>query len=181
MQKIFNAVDNDGCADTGVTVTRAVDPADWGDNGYGNRYYEILRDGSTICTTPPSPDCGTDNTGNNGQIYTYTLRYVNGCGLSAETAGADAMDWVDVTPCPSLGNTLLVAKSGGNAVISWTAVSCPDLSNYRVHGSISYDASFPSAWMPLGSPTSTSFNDVLTSTYIAYKTIAVDYCCNDSL
>jgi hypothetical protein len=173
------AADISSCGDTGVGISWAPDPLNWGDNGYGNRSYQILRDGIAICTTPPD-NCGVDTIGNNGQMYTYAVRYINGCGLSADTTGATAMDWVDITPCPGIGNTLHVSKSGTDIIFNWTADTCTDLANYRVYGSTIYFAPFPAAWMPLGSPTATTFSLSQSSSYIAYRVVSVDGCCNDS-
>jgi len=83
-------------------------------------------------------------------------------------------DNADTTPCPNVGNTAMVVKSGNNALITWTAVVCADLAFYRVYGSTSYSAPFPSGWSLPGSPTSTNFSDLLNSTNIAYKIISID-------
>jgi len=176
------AADVNACTDSGVQITWSANPTNWGDNGYGTRTYSVLRDGSPIASNIAyGTTTYTDTTGTNGVTYTYTVRYTNGCSLSTTTSpGAQAADNVDTTPCPAVGNNLLVAKSGTNAVISWTAVSCSDLANYRVYGSTTYNAPFPSGWTVLGNPTTTSLNDPLTSSYIAYKAITVDACGNVS-
>jgi len=111
----------------------------------------------------------------------YTVHFNNGCGLSTTTIpGADAADSVDMTPCTDIGNTLLITKSGINAIISWSAISCSDFENYRVYGSYYYSDPFPSAWNVLGNPTTTSLNDALSSYYVAYKALSVDACGNIS-
>jgi len=176
------AVDVDSCVDTGVRISWAQDPTNWGDNNIGIRTYDVLRDGSAIASgLAYGTTSFVDTTGINGQTYTYTVRYNNGCSLSLSTApGAQAADNYDIMPCPNIGNTLFVVKSGVNAVISWTAVACADLANYRVYGSISYNAPFPSGWTILGNPGSPTWNNPLSSSYIAYKTISINSCGNTS-
>jgi hypothetical protein len=94
------AQDVDQCVDTGVVVTWTADPSDWGDAGAGTRSYSVLRDGTAI---QPGIAYGTtvytDTTGTNGTSYTYAVRYMNGAGLSSDTAGAQASDLV-ITPSP---------------------------------------------------------------------------------
>jgi hypothetical protein len=170
------ASDVDACADTGVQYSWS-DPANWGDNGSGNRFVQALRDGTLICTSPPGP-CGLDTTGTNNQMYLYQIRYMNGCGITADTAGVQAADTIDMIPCPNVGNTLHIVKSGINAVLSWNAVTCADFANYRVYGSTSYNNPFPSGWLIVGNPVPASLSDPLASAYIAYKTLSVDSCGN---
>jgi hypothetical protein len=96
------------------------------------------------------------------------------------SCSAAVSDQADTTPCPAVGNTLMVSKSGSNANVSWTAISCADLANYEGYGSTSYSAQFPSSWTLLYNQTSTSFVDPLNSQYIAYKVLTVDACSNKS-
>jgi len=175
------AEDVSPCLDTGVRVAWNADPVDWGDHGTGTRTYTVLRAGVSIATLSYPTTTFIDTTGSNGVTYLYQVRYTNGCGLSTTTPGANAADNVDTVPCGNVGNTLLVSKSGTNALIAWTAVPCADLANYRVYGASTFSAPFPSSWTVLGNPTGTSLTDPITSNYIAYKTLAVDACGNVSL
>lgn len=175
------AADIDPCADTGVLIGWAQDPGDWCDGGMGTRTYNVVRDGISISS---SLAYGTtlyiDTAGINDVAYTYAVRYNNGCGFAAITPGTQAADYVDTIACPNIGNTLLVAKSGTNAVITWVASSCSDLANYRIFGAAYYSDPFPSVWNVLGNPTTTSLNDPLNSDYVAYKALSVDACGNVS-
>ena len=73
---------------------------------------------------------------------------------------------------------MLVAKLCADAMISWVAVSCSDLLNYRVYGSAAYNATFPSDWTILSNSTSTSFSEPLSSSDVAYKVLSIDACGN---
>lgn len=175
------ASDVDACNDTGTQICWDVNPADWGDNGFGTRTYNVLRNSIAIASSISyGTTCYTDMTGTNNVSYNYSVQYVNGCNLLSETSGAAAGDFFDNVPCPSVGNTLIVSKSGTDAALNWTAISCLDFANYRVFGSSSYDAPFPSAWTILGNPIVNNFSDVLNSAYIAYKILSVDQCNNIS-
>jgi len=153
-----NAMDLDSGLDTGVQITWSQDPADWGDSGSGTRTYDVLRDGSPIATgLAYGTTQFTDTTGTNGTTYTYTVRYNNGCALSATTSpGADAADLVGVSPPTGLSNN--------------SAVDNDDCADTGVLVSWSQD---PSAWNDGGSGTRTY--DVLRDaspiqTGIAYAT-----------
>jgi len=79
--------------DTGVLVTWSVDAGNWGDGGSGTRTYDVLRDGNPIATgVAYGTTSYTDTTGVDGQSYSYSVRYKNGCGSTATTAGASASD-----------------------------------------------------------------------------------------
>jgi hypothetical protein len=176
------AADLNACLDTGVLVTWTADPADWGDGGTGMRSYHVLRDGNPIAQ---NISYGTtsfiDTTGVNGISYLYAVVYQNGCGIISFTnPGVYAADIVDISPCPNIGNTLLVTKSGNNALISWSAVACSDLAFYNVYGTTYYSAPFPASWTLLGNPLITSLSDPLISNNIGYKTISIDVCGNAS-
>jgi hypothetical protein len=181
-----SATDLSVCADTGVGVSWAKDAGSWGDNGNGTRSYAVYRNGGAI----PSGGCSgslaygtttcTDTTGTNGTSYTYSVRYVNGCSLTANTSNVSATDAVDTTACSAVGNTLSIGDSGTNVSVGWAAVSCGDLANYRVYGATAYDATFPSAWTLLGQPTGTSVSDTYGSAYVAYRIVSVDACGNAS-
>ncbi len=174
------AADVSACADTGVLITWAANPTNWGDNGYGTRTYSILRDGNVIASNIAyGTTTYTDTTGTNGVTYTYAVRYVNGCSLYSATTGAQAKDDVDQVACPAVANTLLVAKSGNYVNLTWGAVSCADLANYRVYASTGY-IDFPNSWTVIGNPTSTSYQHDLSSAYVAYKIITIDACGNAS-
>lgn len=173
------ASDLSQCLDTGINISWAIDPIDWGDGGFGTRTYDILREGEIIAG---NISYGTsdwiDITGTNGIAYEYAVRYNNGCQLSANTPGVSAADNFDSTPCPDVANTLLVAKFSNNAIITWASSACLDLAYYRIFGSAYYGDPFPSVWDILGNPTTTVFNDPLNSYYIAYKVLSIDACGN---
>lgn len=171
----ITAADVSPCADTGVKITWPKDATSWGDNNTGTRTYEALRNGAVLASGIAYGTLTyTDTTGVNGTSYTYSVRYHNGCAMSADTAGVSAADVVDTTPCPPVGNTLKVAKSGSNAALSWTAVTCGDLAGYRVYGATSYGAAFPAGWTLLGTPTGAAATDPLASAYIAYEIVSLD-------
>ena len=121
-----NANDN-GCADAGVRITWEKDPASWGDGGIGTRTYNVLRDGATIQTLAYGTTTYLDISGSNWTIYIYSVKYNNGCGLSATTSGAPAADNVgtqpagltnntatDIDPCADTGVQLTWAQDPGN-------------------------------------------------------------------
>jgi hypothetical protein len=175
------AADVSACADTGVTITWSANPGSWGDNGTGTRTYSVLRGGAVlVASVAYGTTSYTDTTGANGTSYNYQIRYNNGCGQNATTTGVSAADVVDTTPCGAVGSTLKITKSGSNASLAWTAVTCGDLANYRVYGATTYNATFPSGWTLLGSPTGTSATNALNSTYKAYAVVTVDQCGNAS-
>ena len=175
------AADLSACADTGVRITWTADPTNWGDGGSGTRTYNVLRGATTIATNLAyGITTFIDTGGTNGTAYTYTVRYNNGCALNATTTGASATDVVDTTPCASMGNILMVAKSGTNANITWTAVTCSDLANYRIYASATYSAIFPTAWTVIGNPVVLTQTDPLTSSYVGYKGVTIDACGNAS-
>ena len=178
----ITAADDDACADAGVLITWPEDPGSWNDGGIGTRTYTVLRDGNPIATgITYGTTTYTDTTGTNNVVYPYIVSYTNGCGLSLTSSSSAAADSADLVPCPEVADTLGVSISGANAVISWTAVSCSDLANYRVYGSTGYNTtSFPSGWTILGNPASPTLNDELGSSYRAYLTISVDSCGNMS-
>ena len=141
--------------------------------------YDVLRDGTSIATgIAYGTTTYIDITGSNNVAYIYAVRYYNSCAQTYTTPGAAAADSIDTTPCPDICNTLLIIKSGINAIISWSAISCADFENYRVYGSYYYSNPFPMVWDILGDPTTTSLNDPLSSDYVAYKAFSVDACGN---
>jgi N-acetylneuraminic acid mutarotase len=82
----ITATEVNGCSDAGVMITWAADPIDWGDHNSGTRAYDVLRDGTAIATgIAYGTTTYTDTTGTNGTTYFYTIRYNNGCSLSAIT------------------------------------------------------------------------------------------------
>ncbi len=114
------ATDLNPAADTGVQVNWTQDAGNWGDAGSGTRTYDVLRDGVPIATgIAYGTTTYTDNTGVNGTTYTYSVRYNNGCGLSAATAGVAAADNVCAVAAPT-GQTSL---SFSGTLLSWTAVT----------------------------------------------------------
>jgi hypothetical protein len=113
------AQDLDPGADTGVRVTWAQDPADWGDGGSGTRTYDVLRDGVAIASNLAYGTTGyTDTTGVNNTTYTYSVRYRSGCGSTAVTTGATAAD-AACAPAPSGIPQLTLAGD----VLDWNAVA----------------------------------------------------------
>ncbi|OGF66333.1 MAG: hypothetical protein A2Y62_21470 [Candidatus Fischerbacteria bacterium RBG_13_37_8] len=181
-QGLFNntAADIDPCSDTGVTITWEQDPGDWGDSGIGTRTYDVIRDGITITTLAYATTIYNDATGMNDTAYTYRIKYNNGCGISSITTGAQAADYVDILPCPDIGNAFIVTKSGTNAILSWSEVTCSDFAYYRIYGASDYSIPFPTGWIMLGLTTANMFSDPFASSYIAYKTVSVDVCNNES-
>jgi hypothetical protein len=113
------AADVAPCASTGVAVNWTADAADWGDSS-GTRTYDVLRDG-----TPLAAGTGlaygtttfTDTTAVVGTSYLYTVRYNNGCGLRAATAGNSAADQND-TPAAPTGISATPGCTGNS--IAWT-------------------------------------------------------------
>jgi hypothetical protein len=88
-----SAADASAQDDTGVLVSWSVDAANWNDGGSGTRTYDVLRDGTPIATgLAYGTTSYVDTTGVNGQSYTYSVRYKNGCGSTATTTGAQASD-----------------------------------------------------------------------------------------
>jgi hypothetical protein len=129
------AVDLNGCADDGVQVTWAQDPGDWNDGGAGARTYDVLRNGVPLQTgLAYGTTSFTDSTGANGAAYAYSVRYGNGCGLSATTGGASATDAVaPAAPgAPTVYDFDLCAQTG--VEVSWQPA--PEAAGYdlRVDG-----------------------------------------------
>ena len=179
------AADADPCLSSGIIISWEADPNNnpnnWGDNDLGTRTYDILRNGTPIATGISYPNTSyLDTTAVPDSTYTYTVRYNNGCSLSSTTSpGAQSADLSDTIPCNDIGNRLFVSKSGSNVNISWSLYTgCADLANYNVYASIAYSTPFPSNWTTIGTPTSTSFTDPISSSYIAYKVLAKDLCGN---
>ena len=99
------AADLGQCADTGVRITWSRDAGDWGDGGSGMRTYDVLRSGTPIQTgIAYGTTTFDDTTGVNGTSYTYSVKYNNGCGLSAVTAGVSAADVYTTPAAPTAGN-----------------------------------------------------------------------------
>lgn len=176
-----NAVDQDSCLDSGVIVTWTKDAADWGDSEVGSRSYRVIRDGTPLGSPIAYGETTyTDTNGVNGMSYEYAVFYQNGCGFSEPSVGIAAADMVNVTPCPNVGDTLMVEKSGSDAILDWIGVTCADFSHYTVYGAGSYDAPFPVGWTVLANPTGTTLSDTIASPNIAYEVVAVDQCGNAS-
>ncbi len=192
----FNGVqsvsDVNPCTASGIQVTWQT-PSSWGQGAtsgtFDVRRYTTSGCGGTYTTVATGLSATTtsftDTTATPGTTYYYQIVAINNCTPPMSSTGTTPcssaiVDNVDQTPCPVVGNNLLVAKSGTYAALSWTAVSCSDLANYRVYGSTTYSAPFPSGWTVLANPTSTSHNDALTSSYIAYKVVTIDACGNAS-
>ncbi len=91
------ATDISACADTGVQITWN-NPSSWGDTS-GTRTHDVLRNGVAIATgLSEATTSFVDNTGTNGQTYTYTIVHKNGCGSTAATSGASAADSISAPP-----------------------------------------------------------------------------------
>ncbi|MGA9751673.1 MAG: hypothetical protein WBS54_07780 [Acidobacteriota bacterium] len=86
------AADIDACAASGVRVTWSQDPGDWGDGGSGTRSYDLMMDGAPVQSGIAYPSTSAAYTPADGAPHTYAVRYNNGCGLNATTAGASAAD-----------------------------------------------------------------------------------------
>jgi len=175
----ITAVDKNSteCTATGVQVTWPQNPnGGWNDDGFGPRSYTVLRGTTEVATVAFPATTAVDSGGTPNTAYTYTVRYTNGCGHTATTAGVSATDATDKTPCAD--PLLQVAKSGSDAALSWDAIACTDLSSYKVYGSTTYGATFPSGWTLLGSPTGTTATDPQGSSYKAYLVATVDACGN---
>jgi len=102
-----SAWDVNGCEYTGVVIAWAQEPANWGDGGSGTRTYAVLRDGYIIASNISyGTTTFTDTAGTNDQVYTYTVRYINGCGFSSDTnPGAQAADNIGSAPSGLTNNS----------------------------------------------------------------------------
>ena len=189
---VQTVTDVSACVNNGIQVTWN-QPSSWGQGATSGTYsvrrytaagcsggYTTVASGLTASTTS-----FTDTTATASTTYYYQVVATNNCTSPLSSTGTNSCsssvsDVNDTTPCPNVGNTGLISKSGINASIAWTAVACADITGYRVYGSTAYDASFPSAWTLLGTVAATNFTDPLTSSYIAYKMVSVDVCGNAS-
>jgi hypothetical protein len=99
------ATDNSQTAFSGVRVNWNADPGNWGDNGSGNRVYEVLRNNMVIAAgLPHGTTSYTDTTSVAKQNYLYSVRYINGCGFRATTVGANAADYNCATTSQIINN-----------------------------------------------------------------------------
>jgi hypothetical protein len=117
------AADVSACADSGVTVTWAA-PGNWGDNGSGTRTIDVLRGATPIATgLAATATTYTDTTGTNFTAYTYSVRFNNGCSLSATTTGASATDQVGAAPSSLTNNTAadVSACADSGVTVTWAA------------------------------------------------------------
>jgi len=121
------ASDLDACQDTGVSITWQ-NPSDWGDTS-GTRTHDVLRDGNVIASGLSAATTSyTDNTGQNGVTYTYTVRHNNGCGSSATTSGVQAADNVGGS------GTLETAIQGSSIQAKNSTVSSSLLPAFTISG-----------------------------------------------
>jgi PKD repeat protein len=145
------ATDINACLDSGVSITWQ-NPSNWGDSG-GTRTHDVLRDGNVIASgLSEATTSYTDNTGQNGVSYSYTVRHNNGCGSSATTSGAQAADNIggsgttetanqSVTPIQAKNSTAtsslvpaftISALNASAANITWSLGGNTDLTNCAV-------------------------------------------------
>jgi len=133
------AADLDPCAKTGVVVAWS-EPTAWGDSGTGTRSFDVLRNEIPIATgLGESTLTFTDGTGVEGVDYTYAVRANNGCGLSAVTVGATALDLSTrpVIQTQPASQTLWAGHSAAFQVVAASAAG------YRWYGGLSGDTSQP--------------------------------------
>ena len=128
------AVTNNGASDpdpyafSGIQINWSQDPvlgdSGWKDGEFGTRTYSVLRGGTvtqsgiaygTVSTTDTPPIAVTS--------YAYTVRYVNGCSFTRDTAGYSAMDDAEAA-----GQTLTYMKwnASGKNRLDWGATSGAD-------------------------------------------------------
>ncbi len=178
------AADVSPCLKNGVQVTWSANPpsSTWGDGGEGTRTYDVLRDGTPIQTgISLGTTSYTDSSGLQDQTYTYTVRYVNGCGISTTTSpGAQEADARDLTPCPIVGESLTLTRTDPLVQLDWNDPGCGDLDHYRVYAQSDCSAPFPVQWMTLSTPGTSSTTDALNSSNACYKIVTVDSCNNES-
>jgi hypothetical protein len=123
----FNAAasDPDTCDDGGVNVTWPQDAAFWGDGDSGTRTYEIERSGTIIGTgIPYGTTTYTDISGVNGTPYTYRVRMVNGCGLSALSGLSGSAADLPAAPSITVTNntaTDVDACATTGVIVTWSA------------------------------------------------------------
>lgn len=87
------ARDHSQTAFSGVLISWSRNPKNWGDNGNGKRTYDVLRNGIVIeAGVPYGTTIYVDSAASKRQSYVYSVRYTNGCGRSAVTEGAAAID-----------------------------------------------------------------------------------------
>ena len=118
-----SAIDVDNCADTGVRITWDADPADWGDGSTGTRTYQVLRNNNSITALSYGATSYIDMGGSNGVSYTYSVRYINGCGISTTTSpGAHAADNIGSSPSGLTNNSAsdLNSCADTGVRITWT-------------------------------------------------------------
>lgn len=180
------------CLASGIRLTWPHSPSDWGDNDVdiSSRYYRVWRRtastsqeaiGDPIFYTGSGDATYVDDTVIPNIMYYYAIRYINSCGLRNMSGDTSGIDVLDETPCASVDDTLTVAKVGTDAQLDWADMSgCSDLDTYRVYGAVTFDAAFPDDWTIIGTPTSNTLTDLLSSSYYCYKVITVDSCGNTS-
>ena len=115
------AADVSQTAFSGVAVTWLKDPGNWGDNATGTRSYDVLRNGTVLTSPAYGTTSFVDTTAAQGQNYSYSVRYKNGCSLQTATTGAAAGDFLCATPSQLLmnpgfesGRTLWSSSASGN-------------------------------------------------------------------
>jgi hypothetical protein len=107
------AADQSACAATGILITWPADPSNWNDGGTGTRTYDVLRDGTAVASVLAYGTTSYVDVPGNTSNHTYVVRYNNGCGSVATTAGATAADANNSAPVNEVANqsTSLTAKN----------------------------------------------------------------------
>jgi photosystem II stability/assembly factor-like uncharacterized protein len=168
-------------------------PSRWGQLA-STGTYDVLRFDGEGCTGAPtviapgltaSTLAFTDSTTAPGGTYSYRVVATNDCASPLSDAGSNACsapvtDAADVSPCGSVGATLVMTHDATDATVAWDAVACADIAGYAVYGASSYEAAFPTGWTLLGSPTGSTSSDPLSSPIIAYRVVSLDACGNPS-
>ena len=148
---VTSAADQDPCEDSGVSIDWST-PSSWGDYGYGSRSFDIYRTVGILVVSglPEGTTTFNDNTGINGNLYSYRIQAINGCGQKAwYSASAYVADIVDTVPpgnasdLSSPTHALSGCSNNQNFTANWT----PATDDCALDGySVSFSEATP--WMP---------------------------------